>query len=406
MAIYRVDDAQVRDAVTGELNTGLVGQQIQIVVRDTTTAYPIQDAAADPIPSSLLTVTPVFTTPRFWVDTTTPADLYLDWYHASSGVRGPVNFDAALRELARGSVKSVNGVTPDADGAVEVTSGVDDAGLAELVETPTSATALALSGLYGPGALFLDLDDPIPPGTPDGTIIYRTAGGGTPPPVPVVYMTDDFERTVAAGSVGTPSGGGSYSAIDIASDWSVSSGAGRWIAPAAGARSGYLRSSHYSQSDVDIIGMISQQTGTAGNRTFAIGPRRVSTATGQYLANIVLRGATATRPLQVDLGLQRAGTEGDLQALTPGVLTTGALGDLVRFRVRITQVDAATTRVQARVWLDGTTEPTTWQRDATDTTVDLQAPGTLHIGVRQNSGETSGSEARIHEFTVQSVVDA
>lgn len=104
MALYRVDDAQVRDAVTGELNTALVGQQVQIVVRDTTTPFPIEDSAGDPITDSLLTVTPVFTTPRFWIDTTTPADLYLDWYHASSGARGPVSFDAVLRDAAATAV--------------------------------------------------------------------------------------------------------------------------------------------------------------------------------------------------------------------------------------------------------------------------------------------------------------
>lgn len=103
MALYRVTDAQVRDAITGELNRDLVGQQVQIVVRDTTTPFPIQDGAGDPIASSLVTVTPVFTTPWFWIDTTTPADLYLDWYHAGSGARGPVDFDAVLRDAALGA---------------------------------------------------------------------------------------------------------------------------------------------------------------------------------------------------------------------------------------------------------------------------------------------------------------
>src|SRR5690606_38461832 len=88
----------------------------------------------------------------------------------------------------------------------------------------------------------------------------------------------------------------------------------------------------------------------------------------------------------------------------PGVLTTGTFGQRIQFKVRITQVDAATTRVQARVWLEGTTEPTTWQRDATDTTVALQGPGSLHIGIRQNGAETIGSEARVHEYEVRSIV--
>lgn len=98
--LYLVYDAWVRDAVTKEMVTSLAGQQVQIVYRDTTTPAVIVDAAGDPIPDSLLTVTALITTPRFWIDTTSPADLYLDWYDAGSGARGPVDFDAVLRDAA------------------------------------------------------------------------------------------------------------------------------------------------------------------------------------------------------------------------------------------------------------------------------------------------------------------
>src|SRR5687768_16417166 len=95
---YRIDNAEVRDAVTDELNTALVGQQIQVVVEDTTTPYPIQDAAADPITGSLLTVQAPGTVPRFYINTGTPANLYLDWYHAASGARGAFDFNRVLRD--------------------------------------------------------------------------------------------------------------------------------------------------------------------------------------------------------------------------------------------------------------------------------------------------------------------
>lgn len=411
--LYRVDGAQVRDAITGELNRDLVGQPIRIVVRDTTTPFPIQDNAGDPIPDSDLIVMATFEIPWFWIDAVTPADLYLDWLHVASGARGPVNFEAVLREMARAAqaagdaaVKTVNGAAPDADGnvVVEAGGGVDDTGMAELIDTPASATALALSGLYGPQNVFLDTLDPLPPGTPEGALIFRNAGGGGGPVVPVVYLTDNFERTVAAGSIGAPSGGGTYSALDIPTDWSVAGGAGVWKAPAAGARGGFFRSADYSQANVEIVGSISQASGNVGNRTFGIAPRRIAAAGTNYTANIVLRGPAASRPFQVDLGLQKGVTEGDLLSLSPGVVTTGAFGQRVEFRVRITQVDPATTRVQARVWLEGTDEPATWQRDATDTTAAMQGPGSLAILVRQNTPETIGSEARIHEYTVRSIV--
>lgn len=414
--MYPIYPAWVLDATTLEPNEALKGQQIQVVTRNTTTPYPIYDAAEDPIPSSLVTVTQAASTPTVYIDTVTPETVYLDWYDAGSGARGPIWFEevsrqsaaaahAAAAELATGVVRTVNGVAPDENGAVEIdASGVDDTGLAELIQTPASATALALSSLYGPGALFLDLDDPAPPGTLDGTLLYRTAGGGTPPPVPVVYMADDFERTVAAGSIGTPSSGGSYSAIDIAADWSVGSGAGRWIAPAAGARAGYFRSSNYSQETLEVVGLISQETGAVGNRVVTVSPRRIVASATQYGLNMTLRGPSATRPLQVDVGLQKGATEGDMQSATAGVVTTGALGQKIRFKVQVIQEDPATTRVRARVWLDGTEEPATWVKDATDTTAGMQGPGSLAVLTRQNSGETVGSEVRIHEYTVQSIV--
>src|SRR5690606_23559099 len=108
MVMVRIDDAQVRDAVTGELIQGLVGQQVKIVTRDTTTPFPIYDAIGDPIPGSVVTVTPVFTVPRIWVDVTTPADVYLDWYDEASGVRGPVDFDRALRDSAAAAAASAS----------------------------------------------------------------------------------------------------------------------------------------------------------------------------------------------------------------------------------------------------------------------------------------------------------
>jgi hypothetical protein len=101
MALYRVDGAQVRDAITGELNRDLVGEPIRIVIRDTATAFPILDGAGDPIPGSDVTVIPTFEIPRFWINTVTPADLYLDWLHVATGVRGSVAFEAVLRDEGR-----------------------------------------------------------------------------------------------------------------------------------------------------------------------------------------------------------------------------------------------------------------------------------------------------------------
>lgn len=127
--MYPIYPAPVRNATTFELDQALVGQQVQVVSRGTTTPYPIFNAAEDPIADSLVTVTSSGTTPTFYIDTTTPADVYLDWYHAGSGNRGEIDFEEQLRDQARaaqvaaeaalaltlayepGSVLSVNGQT-------------------------------------------------------------------------------------------------------------------------------------------------------------------------------------------------------------------------------------------------------------------------------------------------------
>jgi len=97
---YRVDGAQVLEAVTYLPVRELVGQQVQIVLRDTTTPAPIVDETSTPIPGSMMTVNSFVAIPRFWINTTTPADLYLDWYDAASGARGPVDFEKVLRDEA------------------------------------------------------------------------------------------------------------------------------------------------------------------------------------------------------------------------------------------------------------------------------------------------------------------
>lgn len=136
MAIYRIDNAPVRDAVTGELNTALVGQQVVVVVRDTTTPYAIQDAAGDPISGSLLTVQTSFCVPRFYISTATPAAVYLDWYHAASGARGPISFEAVLRDAALGAQAA-------AESAVDLAEAASDA--AQAVVSGAMATFIALA---------------------------------------------------------------------------------------------------------------------------------------------------------------------------------------------------------------------------------------------------------------------
>jgi len=126
MTLYRIDDAQVRDRDTGDLLTGLVGQEVQIVARDTTTPVEILDETMSPIPGSLVTVTGVFTVPTIWIEVTDPAGLYLDWLDPVSGARGPVQFDAVLRDAAVNAAAAADASRIAAQGALSAAQALDE----------------------------------------------------------------------------------------------------------------------------------------------------------------------------------------------------------------------------------------------------------------------------------------
>jgi len=104
--MYPIYSAWVLDATTLLPNAALKGQQVQVVTRNTTTPYPIFNAASDPIPSSLVTVTDAASTPTVYIDTEAPETVYLDWYDAGSGQRGPIWFEEVSRESAMASAAS------------------------------------------------------------------------------------------------------------------------------------------------------------------------------------------------------------------------------------------------------------------------------------------------------------
>src|SRR5690606_2355619 len=165
---------------------------------------PLTVTAAGGVSTTTLAVSAIGQLPGFDHDT-----LHDVWRSPGGGITVHLISWETILAGYESSVRTVNGVGPDEDGDVQVdAAGADDDEIGALVTDTESATYAALTERFGVGLKLLDLDDSSA-GLPEGTIILRTAGGGTPPPVPVVYFEDDFERTVAAGSIGDPSGGGS-----------------------------------------------------------------------------------------------------------------------------------------------------------------------------------------------------
>lgn len=123
--MYPIYPAWVLDATTLLPNDALKGQQIQVVTRNTTTPYPIFDAADDPIPSSLVTVTQAASTPTVYIDTENPETVYLDWYDAASGARGPIWFEEVSRQSASDSATSSGASATAAQGALAAAQALD-----------------------------------------------------------------------------------------------------------------------------------------------------------------------------------------------------------------------------------------------------------------------------------------
>lgn len=143
--MYPIYSAWVLDATTLLPNAALKGQQVQVVTRNTTTPYPIFNAASDPIASSLVTVTESASTPTVYIDTDTPETVYLDWYDAGTGQRGPIWFEEVSRQSAMASAASsaTSATSAAASAASAATTAADFAAVRGWVERGVSRRNLA-----------------------------------------------------------------------------------------------------------------------------------------------------------------------------------------------------------------------------------------------------------------------
>jgi PKD repeat protein len=192
-----------------------------------------------------------------------------------------------------------------------------------------------------------------------------------PPPV-TVLAADAFGRTLASGW-GSADTGGAWTFSGSATNLSVGSGVGQvrlnagsgpWLALAA-----------VSSSSTDLSTTIGLDKAVTGSGVYvALNGRRVA-GVGDYRAKVHYTSNGA-----VGLSLQRtnatnAETVLVAETVVPGI--TMALGDRLQVRMQVTGTSPTT--VRARIWKAGTTEPTTWQKTATDSTAGYQVPGAVGL---------------------------
>lgn len=391
MAKHRIDGAQVRDAVTGEFKRELAGQPVKIVTRGTTTAFPIYNEVADPIPGSTVTVMPTVEVPAVWVDDVDApggdiTQVYLDWLDEASGARGPVRFEEVLRGEAAAARAEIADLRSEIESG-KFGGGVDDGGIGQLVADPGSATAQALAALYGAGIIVVGLDAPEVT-EPEGALVIRVGSG--PTPEPVVYARDAFERVVAAGW-GAADIGGSWTVISTAKT-SVSGGRARVQTVASETQGGMLPG--FSQDDTEVHVVVALDSPTAGARIARVQQRRQSSTVFQQVSVRQYGSAHASSPGRVDVSF-------DESSYTTGVLTGVAAGALVHIRSRVTG-SAPTTR-QVKVWLDGTPEPSAWTATTTTATGPQSGGGYAGMYFYSTGSEPGTAQHSVDLFEVLGV---
>lgn len=204
-----------------------------------------------------------------------------------------------------------------------------------------------------------------------GTTTTAVTVTAPPPPVTVV-AADAFGRTLASGW-GNADTGGAWTSTGAAANLSVGGGFGRLRLGAGSGQTVVLGS--VSSSGVDLLTTYSlDKVPTGSGHYLSVLGRRVPAA-GDYRAKVHLLANGS-----VGLSLQRATTAGAETALAAETTisgTTVAAGEQLKVRVQV--VGTSPTTVRARLWKAGTTEPTTWQKTATDSTMGFQAAGSLGL---------------------------
>jgi hypothetical protein len=232
-------------------------------------------------------------------------------------------------------------------------------------------------------------------GVPAGSVTYRirakdalnnslvgapTTGTATGAASVPELADDPFSRTVAAG-FGTAPTGGSWTLTGSGASASVDGSAGKVSTPAG--QTAQLRLSGVSSTTTDLVatGWL-EQAATGGGVYLAVSPR--STTTAEYRPRIRV---LSTGVVQIGATAVVNGTETALGAMSTVPGLTYAAGTKLRIRAQAAGVSPTTLR--ARVWVAGTTEPSTWPFSITDSTAGLQVAGSVGVSVYVSSSATN-----------------
>ncbi|MCU1431593.1 MAG: hypothetical protein JWP95_698 [Actinotalea sp.] len=215
----------------------------------------------------------------------------------------------------------------------------------------------------------------------DGAIGSTTGTASTTAPVGP-FAADAFNRTVQNG-LGTADVGGLWRFTQSSSYYGVSGSTGNLFLNVPGRTLDVGLPDATSPTTDLLFSATMDKPATGGGVYLTVGARRVA-GVGEYRANVRLRPNGV-----VALGLARTTGTAETAFVAPAVVPGLTLATGEKLMVRTQVVGSSPTVLRARVWRAGTTEPTTWQATATDSTAGLQAPGSIGFNVYLSSSVTN-----------------
>ena len=198
-----------------------------------------------------------------------------------------------------------------------------------------------------------------------------------------VIASDQFERTTT-NSWGSADVGGPWTVTSTSGVSSVSGGKGRLVMIAAGkGPTAYLNGPTTTDLDLQLqLSVDTVPTGSGARVDQSVVLRR--NAGGDYRA--MVRLLTDGR-VRVDFLRTLSGTQTAIggQVFVPGL--TYAAGDVLDVRAQARGTSPTTLR--AKVWRDGTAEPSAWTNSTTDSSAALQAAGSIGLTPYLGSSATN-----------------
>jgi PKD repeat protein len=202
-----------------------------------------------------------------------------------------------------------------------------------------------------------------------------------------VLARDSFSREVASGW-GAAELGGTWTTGGTAS---VTSGAG--VLTAAAGRSS-IATLPVSRTDIAVQATVQVPSATTGGGTYAsIGGQR--NGTSDYRVKVWMRPTGDSQATLV-----RVVNNVETTLASYSIPNSAAAGTAITVRFDLSGASTGTTALRAKVWVAGTTEPTGWNLQATDSTAALQQPGLLVINEYVSGSSTTSSTVRVDDLWV------